>query len=262
MNVVFQASLPFAPWTAAHAWRLPGTMPLDPAEWLVADDAFAAQMAVRDRLVATRPHEVTGALPDADREVAELFDLVLARLPTLGHRVKDGEVLRPDGVAIPLDMERPLETLARLCQEDFCLLRPGTDGEPILSAAVLCFPAGWRLAQKLGRGIGPIHAPVTRYDKDVARRVARLFTALRPDRPLWRANAHWSGAPLFNPRDEGAPAALPPPEVWIRSERQCLLRLPESGAVVFSIHTWLVREADLTPNQRAELVGVKLHHAP
>jgi dimethylamine monooxygenase subunit A len=262
MDVVFQTSLPFAPWTAPHAWRLPGTMPLDPADWLVADDAFAAQMVVRDRLIATRPREVTAALPDADREVAELFDRVLAHLPALGHEVRKVDVLRPDGAVIPLDRGRPLETLGRLCQEDFCLLRHDTDGEPILSAAVLCFPAGWRLAQKLGRGLGRIHAPVTRYDDDVRRRVARLFAALRPDRPLWRANAHWSGAPLFNPRDEGAPAPVQPTDVWIRSERQCLLRLPETGAVVFSIHTWLVRQADLTPDQGAALAGARLHHAP
>ncbi len=262
MDVVFQSTLPFAPWTAPHAWRLPGTMPLDSADWLVIDDAFAGQMEIRDRLVADRPHEVTGALPDADREVSELFECVMAHLPALGHHLTESCVQRPDGAAIRLDRSRPLETLARLCQEDFCLLRPGPDGEPILSAAVLCFPAGWRLAQKLGRGIGRIHAPVARYDDDVARRVARLFAALRPGRPLWRANAHWSGAPLFNPRDEGTAAQTSPEEVWIRSERQCLLRLSESGAVVFSIHTWLVREADLTPDQGAALAGVRLHHAP
>ncbi|MCU0907513.1 MAG: DUF3445 domain-containing protein [Rhodobacteraceae bacterium] len=262
MDVVFQSSLPFAPWTVPHAWRLPGTMPLDAADWLLVDDAFGPQMALRDRLVATRAAEVTAALPEAARAVDELFDRVLCHLPPLGHHVSPGGVTRPDGVRVPLDRDRPLPTLARLLQEDLCLLAPGPDGEPVLIAAALCFPAGWRLAQKLGRGMGRIHAPVAKYDDGTAARVSRLFAALHPDRPLWRANAHWSAAPLFNPRDEGAPAPPPPADPWIRSERQCLLRLPRTGAVVFSIHTFCVRAADLTDAQRAALGPARLHHAP
>ncbi len=267
MDVVFQPVLPFAPWLVPHAWRMPGTMPLDPADWLQADPAFAAQMALRDHLVATRAAEVTAALPEAAPAVEELFDLVLSRLPPLGHRVAPDRVTRPDGVMVALDRTRPLPTLARLVQQDLCLLAPGPDGEPRLIAASLCFPAGWRLAQKLGRGMGRIHAPVTKYDDGTATRVARLFAALHPDRPLWRANAHWSAAPLFNPRDEGAPTPphrpdAPPPDQWIRSERQCLLRLPRTGAVVFSIHTFCVRAQDLTPDQRAGLAPARLHHSP
>lgn len=237
-------------------------MPLDPADWLVIDEAFAAQMALRDALVAERPQDVTGALDGCEAAVDELFARVLAHLPGLGHRVGPTQVIRPDGLAVRLDRTRPLQTLARLCQEDFCLLCPGPGGEPLLAAAVLCFPAGWRLRQKLGQGMARIHAPVARYGDETARRVARLFAALHPDRPLWRANAHWSGAPLFNPRDEGAPPPPRPAEVWIRSERQSLLRLHASGAAVFSIHTWLVRSADLTPEQGAALPLAGLHHAP
>lgn len=267
MDVVFQSSLPFAPWTVPHTWRMPGTMPLDPADWLLVDDAHAAQMALRDRLVATRAAEVTAALPEAAPAVAELFDLVLSRLPPLGYRIEAESVTRPDGVTVALDRARPLPTLARLVQEDLCLLAPGPDGEPRLIAASLCFPAGWRLSQKLGRGMVRIHAPVTKYDDGTASRVARLFAALHSDRPLWRANAHWSAAPLFNPRDEGAPVPplrpdAPPPDQWIRSERQCLLRLPQTGAVVFSIHTFCVRAGDLTEEQRAGLGPARLHHSP
>lgn len=266
MDVVFQSSLPFAPWTVPHAWRMPGTMPFDPVDWLQADDAFAAQMALRDRLVATRAAEVTAALPDATPAVAELLDLVTDHLPRLGHRVTADRIHRPDGVTVPRDRTRPLATLARLCQEDLCLLAPGPDGEPVLIAAALCFPAGWRLSQKLGRGLGRIHAPVARYDDGTAARVARLFATLHPDRPLWRANAHWSAAPLFNPRDEGTPLPptrhdIPPADQWIRSERQCLLRLPRSRAVVFSIHTWCVRPDSLAPDQRAGLGPARLHNS-
>ena len=32
---------------------------------------------------------------------------------------------------------------------------------------------------------------------------------------------------------------------FLRSERQCILRLPQSGAVVFSIHTYVLARADV-----------------
>ena len=42
---------------------------------------------------------------------------------------------------------------------------------------------------------------------------------------------------------------------FIRSEFQVLFRLPRSGAVVFSIHTYMLLRADLTPDQAAGLEG-------
>ena len=89
--------------------------------------------------------------------------------------------------------------------------------------------------------------------------------------PLWRANAHHSRAPLFNPQSE--PQSEPQPEdvtkacvaqgdmPYIRSERQCLIRLPVSRAVLFSIHTYLVPLAALTADQAAALRDFPIHTA-
>ena len=90
---------------------------------------------------------------------------------------------------------------------------------------------------------------------DLARRVQRLFDALHPDRPLWRANALFYHDPaLYQPRREDDPRPAPPGRAdYLRSERQSLLRLPETRAVVFSIHTWVVPWSCLTPDQRAGL---------
>lgn len=263
MTEILQARLPFAPWMLPQTRRLPGIQPLDPADWLEVDDAYAGQMALRDRLIAERAAEVHGLLPQAGAAARELFDRVLAELPGLGFRLAEGSALRPDGVTVPLDRERPLLTLGRLCQEDFCLMQPGEGGEHVLTGAILCFPAGWTLAEKLGRPMLRIHVPVPKYTDDVARRVQRLFDALRVDQPLWRANAHHSRAPLFNPLPESAPKDMNEGEMpFIRSERQCLLKLPATGAVVFSIHTYRVRLADLTAEQAATLAEHPIHRAP
>ena len=252
---ILQRSLPYAPWADPRARRLPGIQPLDPGDWLRVDDAFAGQMEERARLIAERPEAVHALTGRALAPAQELLEMVLAELAAIpGYSIGAQEVRRPDGVVTVLDRAAPLLTLGRLCQEDFCVLEQ--DGaEHVLTGAILCFPASWTLAEKLGRPLTGIHIPVAAYDEDLARRVQRLFDAIRPGRGLWRQNALlYADAALFHPRREAAPRVRPVGEApFLRSERQCLVRLPQTGAVVFSIHTYLLRIDDLTPEQAQAL---------
>lgn len=262
MAVVLQASLPFAPWADARTRRLPGTLPLDMGDWLRVDDAYAGQMALRDDLIATRAAEVIAQMNSAAQAVEELYDFTLARLP-VGFVQQGGTITRPDGVTVPLDPTRPLHTLGRLVQEDLCLMQEDGAGEHLLSAAVLCFPAGWTLAEKLGRPLMRMHRPVEKYTEDTGRRVQRLMDGVRVESPLWRANAHHSRAPLFNPlREDAAKDTAQQGEMpFIRSERQCLIRLPISRAVLFSIHTYVVPLSALSPEQAVALAEFPIHRA-
>ena len=93
----------------------------------------------------------------------------------------------------------------------------------------------------------------------VEKRVQRLFDALRPGQVLWRANAHLYGDPtLFSPRTEADPRPYVDLSAarFVRSERQTLRRLPESGAVLFGIHTLMVPVDCLDPDQRDTLVSI------
>lgn len=243
---------------------MPGVLPMPVDDWLRVDDAYAEQMALRDRSIAERGALVHQVLPEGETAARELYAKVLAEeLPRLGFQVDGDGIVRPDGVRVRLDADAPLMTLGRLVQEDLCLMQPGPDDEHVLTGAILCFPAGWTLAEKIGRPLMRIHQPVRKYDEDVGRRVQRLFDAIRPETPLWRANAHLSRAPLFHALREDAPKDMREGEMpFIRSERQCLLRLPVSMAVVFSIHTYLVRTADLTAEQAEALEAFPIHRAP
>lgn len=224
---------------------LPGIRPLDPIEWLQADDAYGAQMDERARLLAQRRAEVLFVDPCAHSAVQEMLDQVLAALPQ-GFSHDGARVSRPDGVTTGIDRDDPMGTLGHLVQEDLCLMqKPAGADEHVLSAAVLCFPARWRLADKVMRPLTAIHAPVPEYESDVARRVQRLFDGIQVDRPLWRFNTLWDHDPtLFQPvkpapRLDDASKTAP----YFRTERQCLLRLPITRAVVFSIHTYVVPRA-------------------
>jgi len=255
-QAILQSRLPFAPWMDPRTARLPGILPVEGDDWLRVDDAFAGQMAERDARIAATPDLVHALLPEAEPAAQELLDHVLAKLArTEGYHITPDSVTRPDGVTVALDRSQPMLTAGRLVQEDLCLLaHDGTEHR--LTAAILCFPASWTLAQKIGRPMTTIHVPVTPYTEDVARRVQRLFDAIRPEQALWRMNwLTYDDPTLFQPRLEGEPRPRPRDLIYIRCERQCLKRLPLSRAVVFSIHTYIVPVANLTPEEREGLMA-------
>jgi len=260
---VLHARLPSAPWMVPAQRRLPGVQPLDMADWLTVDEAYDGQMALRDRLLARQRGAVLAQLPGAEAAGAEVLGTVLAHLPP-GFTRSGRAITRPDGVRIDLDADTPLATAARLVQEDLCILRkPGAAGEHVLTAAALCFPASWTLAEKIGRPLGAIHGPVAAYGAEMTARVQRMFDTIRPGRPLWRQNALLYARPdLHQPRSEADPrdeTHLDTP--YLRSERQCLLRLPQTGAVVFSIHTYVLPVTALTPEQKVALEAFPIDHA-
>ena len=77
MPEIVHARLPLVPWMADHTLRLPGTVPIDPADWLQRDEVFAAQMAERDRLIADHPAEVLAMAGSARPAAEELLALIL-----------------------------------------------------------------------------------------------------------------------------------------------------------------------------------------
>jgi hypothetical protein len=242
--------------------RLPGVLPVEGDDWLRVDDAFAGQMSERERLIADRPEAVHAMLDSARPAAEELYEVILARLvQTQGYAVDAQEVRRPDGVTVALDKRAPLKTLGLLVQEDLCLMEKldNAGDEHVLTGAILCFPASWSLAEKLGRPLIGIHRPVPDYETEIARRVQRLFDAIRPEQPLWRMNSLVYRDPsLHQPRREADPRIDRRGGSFVRAERQTLTRLPKSRAVVFAIHTYVVDIASLSAEEVAGLKDARL----
>jgi hypothetical protein len=136
----------------------------------------------------------------------------------------------------------PLELAGRLVQDDLCVIQNGDDG-PVFTSAVLCFPSGWRLLDKLGKPLAAVHEPVPGYADRLARPVDRFMRFLKPGHIASRLNWSLKDDPvLFQPggkwrTDENAEIT---PEnvgdrVFLRVERQSFRRLPVSEAVLFGI---------------------------
>ncbi len=240
--MILQKSIPHNP---LETVKLPGIKPLDLNDWLVPDDAFAGQMACRGVLLTERRARVLQMDPDALAPAQELLQMVL------DHRYpgQSDQVHRPDGGIVDIDWQDPLATLGLISQEDFCILerREGSD-EHVLTGAVLCFPASWTLAEKFMRPLIAIHDTVDSYDGGMASRVQRLFDGVQVGRPLWRFNALWYQSPdlhaprsVHDRRDTSHGQEAP----FMRSEKQSILRLPVSRAVVFFIHTFMIHKDDV-----------------
>ncbi|SLN54849.1 heme-dependent oxidative N-demethylase family protein [Roseisalinus antarcticus] len=238
---VLQPAIP-EPLRRAAAAPLPRMQPVE-GSWITVDAAHGAQLAERARLLSEKGRLVLDALPGTRPNLEDLFEVVRQALCDHdGFGVKGDRVEGPSGKVAVLDPARVLESLNDVLAEDLCLLEKRGD-EHVLVAASLCFPAGWTLAQKLGRPLSRIHRPVPPYDADVGRRVQRFFDAVRPGRPIWRANLHGYNRPdLFLPlREDEAKEKISGAPCYLRSERQTVLRLPGTGAMLFAIHTTVAK---------------------
>ena len=232
---------PSLPFEAAPDPLVMGLRPIPRDETLVPDDAYAAQMPQRLHLIDARRTDVFAARPGADEAAAEVLRWLGERLPSLcpARFVPSSAGLRNrvtgETVALGSDPEHPLLRAGRLVQDDLLLLTPAGG----LDAAILCFPSRWRLADKIGRSLAAIHAPVPGYAPALGVRVDRLFAALAHGRAVLRHN--WSvldDPALFQPAAQrGRPfAGDPGRELVLRTERQTLTRLHTHLLFTIRVH--------------------------
>ncbi|KAG5287455.1 DUF3445 superfamily domain-containing protein [Histoplasma capsulatum G186AR] len=120
----------------------------------------------------------------------------------------------------------------------------------VLEAYAACFPSGFDTREKLGKPLAEIHELVPGYKQKLEKSMDRFFHKLPAGKYVKRVN--WSvtvDAELFSPfggihahkEEEITQLKLKDVDLdntFLRCERQTLYRLPQSGAMVFSFHTY------------------------
>ena len=197
-------------------------------------------MSYRRQLMQTRRDTVFRAMDMAEAACIELRNIICSE----------------GGYPVSADEAPPLGAAVHV-QEDLCVLQKQGD-EHILTAAVMCFPSSWDVRQKIGRSIASIHEPVPQFS-DVSHTVERMLSAIRVEQPLGRANfLIYTDPELHQPRGEGIDKPIAPNALrYIRVERQTFRRLPDSLAVIFAIHTYVVPESQLSSEEHALLARFK-----
>ncbi|MEO0698789.1 MAG: DUF3445 domain-containing protein, partial [Pseudomonadota bacterium] len=181
----------------------------------------------------------------------------------------------PEGVQLAQASEAPGRELAGMlgvagglleaaasAHEDMCLLQrfAGEEQYRLIGAAV-AWPTDWHPKEKLGLPLRALHAPIAGYEEQLATGVDRFMETLRPGLIFGRCN--WFIAPTGDRRwiAEGEPQAqfahVAPANagetLWVRSERQTLRRLPETGAILFTIGVYTAPLASLSAANTAAI---------
>lgn len=181
----------------------------------------------------------------------------------------------PDGVQLTPEVDAPGRELAAMlgvegtlpeaalaCHEDLCLLtpRPGEEVYRLIGAAV-AWPSDWNPAEKIGLPLRALHAPIAGYEEQLATGVDRFMETLKPGPIYGRCN--WFIAATGNRRwlPDGPPqeafAHVTPANagetLFVRSERQTLRRLPQTGAILFTIGIYVEPLGSLSPENIAML---------
>ncbi len=201
---------------AGRAWmggmRKMGLTRVAPEEWLWRDFDRAARAAVFD----AHP-EAIAVLPEGADAAAEAAQLVAGT--------------------------RDFAQAARSVWEDLCVLTDDGAGHYRLVAGALGFPTHWFLEEKIGQVMDVIHVPIPGYADQLSDGVNHFFRTLPVGQIFGRSNwfvvssKAWRYQPGSDPVQRFAHVT---PDnagetLFVRSERQTLRRLPQTGAMLFTI---------------------------
>ncbi len=234
----------YTPHLAAHGLLSMGLQALDPAHWIETDSSLARFHRHKLSMRGQHGDAVFAALPasrPAQRELARmLLAHLLAQHSDAYERRAGCMVCRPGRFELALSESdpEPLWHASLLIADDLAIMQPSDRGY-LLTAASLASPSHWRLQDKLGLPMHAIHDPIPGVHSQLTQRIDRFLAHISPQRPVCRFN--WglqAGPALFQPRGLEAPVS-PRAPIYYRVERQTLRRLPESGAVAFTIRVFL-----------------------
>lgn len=219
---------------------------------------YRSEISIKRELLINAPEEYAAFAPsvlDAEREAVEYL------VPRCDHLRNGRNDLLDESLNLSID---PLLSLAMHVQEDLVVLENNPVANYPIMAGVVCFPSGWSLPEKLGQGIIHVHAPVPDFESVLAAPTQNLLAHLKVNRPVWRMN--WGVRPSSQLDQSSRHAASLSQQqslinadnagerCFLRVERQTLSRLPETGNILFTIHTHQSSLGELTDEQKQRLM--------
>ncbi|MEX1229944.1 MAG: heme-dependent oxidative N-demethylase subunit alpha family protein [Planctomycetaceae bacterium] len=219
---------------ADHRWIM-GLRRCDSVGDYFADvDPTGAMRAERAAWLADEPHKYAVLLPEAEPALRETAQLACE----WGASTE-----------ISSDSFEQLLHLGRAWEPDFLWMHPGDDGVHRLIGGVVCFPSVWAVTDKLGREMSFVHEPVPELNSSIGRQIGTFFKNQEPGVVWRRENWSLSRESWLNQHTSRTrrrlDATVTADEVWIRLEHQLLLKLPQSGSILFGIRLEVVPLVDV-----------------
>lgn len=244
--------------TAGAAFEI-GLRPMEMAQWLDVGPDHAGFMAAKRARLAGCPPLYYRSLERSRPAQGELLRLAAANL--IAHHADafgpEGGMLvdRLDGSHHDLAAggREPLDLLGSMVEEDFVLF-DASEGRDIVIAASNAYTSSGRIVSCVGRDMRFAHEPVPGLNADLGARIDRVIGNVQVGKPVVRFN--WFVTPIASrlfpegSHDANVAAGEAAAQVlaadhrkagamlFLRVERQSLVRLPETGALAFAIHTY------------------------
>ncbi|OTA57646.1 mannosyl transferase [Hypoxylon sp. EC38] len=286
---------PYPNWSIEHTKPLPyrpfrygpkynvtmGLRSIKHVDWIELDNHYPRYHADKARRIKERGHKCCRTAPEAYPAAVELLeDLVEylpARYPSLYKRTAvgidnlwSGESF--DIVSRPLP-EDPMQTCARLVQDDLAIMIEKPDSQYYLLAGAVLLAGFWRLEDKIGMPLSEIHTSgdVPQFKEKLEKGMTNFFRRVKPEEIVarnnyfmqvdddlawsWSIGSEDSADVSWNTAEKNRAIE----HHYFRSERQTLRRLPKSGGVVFTIRTYFhpiteIAEEDYVPGRLASAI--------
>lgn len=243
--------------TAAASFEI-GLRPLDMAQWLDVGEDHADFMAAKRARLAGCPPLYYRSLASSRAAQAELLALVAENLRHFHPDAFAGDARGLDDLidgsrhSLLAEQREPLDTLGNLAEADFVLFTR-EDGRDIVAAASNAYTSSGRIVSCVGRDMRFAHELVPRLNDELAPRIDRVIGNVQEGRPVVRFN--WFVTPVGSRLYPATDAAFSSQAgevvrqlaedhrragdlLWLRVEQQSFVRLPETGALAFAIHTY------------------------
>ncbi|KAM3122256.1 hypothetical protein CJJ07_001571 [Candidozyma auris] len=274
-----------------------GISKLDIKEWLLIDNTYLDDLEEKRKILHNcnpkypKEKDLRSSTlfesPEADLAIREFYDTVLkymcSKFPMYFKKDEKNILNTITGERLPLSgranhsRTELLEALTRTIQEDFIILLKDPSrkdekygDEYFFKGGVFAFAAGFDPINKFDKPLTSIHAPIPGYEEKLKKSMNRYFDRLAPCEIVLRSNFSIQTHEKFYVDDDnkGYHKDYLQPEkefnfdaanqIHYRSERQTLTKLPESGAIVFTIRTYLhpfSRFAEKYPEDGKRLAG-------
>lgn len=251
-----------------------GISKMDPQDWLLIEDSYKAELEEKMKIL-TNSHpkypankDLRGSTffesPEADHAIREFYDIAVnymcSKYPMYFkrdekhvHNIITGDrIPSRSGNHTRVELQ---DALTRTIQEDFLILLKDPSradekygDEYFFKAGVFAFAAGFDPKDKFDKPLTSIHDPIPGYAEKLKKSMNRFFDRLGAYEIVTRSNFSVQTHDKFYVDNDnkgyhndysGEQPTFDENDLHYRSERQALTKLPESGAIVFTIRTYL-----------------------
>lgn len=238
-----------------------GLCRLDLNDWIELDNEWMRYhneklVRVSDERSSLRCQTLPEAFDAALETMQLLSEYLVYRYPTLFQYEYDQNKkyirIKATNERYPIDSDDPLRYASLLVEDDLALMIKGSDGQYYLKAGSILVSGFWRLEDKLNMSLAEIHlsGKVPQYKEKLEQSIEKFFHKLTPANPVVRYNYGiqtddnlvWASA--MGPEDTYGSIPyedqrhLTIEDLYFRSERETLRRLPRSKAILFTIRPY------------------------